>query len=436
MATNIRKIALELLHSYEMEGRYVNLLLSSPRLKALSKDEMSFLTALLYGTVEKKIKYDYIISALSSRQISEIDPYVRDVLRLGLCQILDMDSIPDFATVNESVKLARHKGEAGFINALLRKAVKSKDNLPLPKREKNVLRYISVNYSIPLETVKLFASIFGKDDCESVVASLSSNTALSITVNENKISRDELLEKLADFGAKPSKYSQNGIIFEKSVPPKQLPGFDNGDFFVQDEASRISSLVLGAELADVVIDVCAAPGGKTLGAAIRVGKNGQVYSFDLHESKLSLIDSSVKRLGLDNVKISKRNALDPDETLIGMADKVICDVPCSGFGVFGKKPDLRYKDLSEIVELPPLQYSILEESAKYLKQGGIIVYSTCTFNPAENEGVTDKFISEHPEFSYESCDVAGIDMSAGKITLLPHVHGTDGFYIAKLRKNK
>ena len=162
MATNIRKIAFELLRSYEEEGRYVNLLLSAPKVAALSKEERSAVTALLYTAVEKKMTYDYFIAAFSKRPINEIDPYVRDVLRIGMCQILDMKSIPDFAAVNESVKLARHKGEAGFVNAVLRAVSRSKEQLPYPKREKNLARFLSVYYSVPLPTVKLFMSIVGE----------------------------------------------------------------------------------------------------------------------------------------------------------------------------------------------------------------------------------------------------------------------------------
>lgn len=435
MIANIRKITLELLRSYEEDGRYVNLLLSSPKLKGLSREELASLTALLYTTVENKIKYDYLISSFSKRSISELDPYVRDVLRLGLCQILDMESVPDFAAVNESVKLARHGGESGFINALLRRAVREKDNLPYPKKEKNLCRYLSVFYSVPLPTVKFFASVLGEAECEELLLAFSRESGLSLTVNERKISKENLLLKLADYSAESAKYTKNGIVLKKSISPRLLPGFSDGEFFVQDEASRIAVATLNAKEGETVIDVCSAPGGKALASAIKVGKSGTVYAFDLHESKLSLIMESAERLGLENVKVAARDARSPDKALFGTADKVICDVPCSGLGVFGKKPDLRYKDISVAAELSPLQYEILEKSALYLKPGGTLVYSTCTINPEENEKITDKFVNEHPEFKYESANVGWLDLTAGHITLLPHKHGTDGFYIAKLRKN-
>ena len=435
MGANIRKITLELLRSYEEEGRYVNLLLSSSKLRGLTPDERGAVTSLLYTAVEKKLTYDYFISCFAKRQISEIDPYVRDVLRLGMCQIIDMKSIPDFAAVNESVKLARHGGEKSFVNAVLRRAVKEKNAPPYPKREKNNLRYLSVFYSVPYKTVKFFASVFGESECESLLSAFSSNEGFGITVNEAKISRDELMSKLEHLGADKSKYTANGIVFKKSIPPKELPGFDKGEFFVQDEASRIAAAVLDAREGETVIDVCSAPGGKALATAIRVKKSGNVYAFDLHSSKLSLIEESASRLGLSNIEVRELDATVADKTLFGAADRVICDVPCSGLGVFAKKPDLRYKDLASLQELPPLQYKILTESAKYLKQGGVLIYSTCTLNPDENERITDRFIQENSDFTYEEFSVGEISAQSGKITLLPHKHGTDGFYIAKLRKN-
>ncbi len=434
MSANIRKITLELIESYELEQRYVNLLLSSSRLSGLTAEERASVTALLYTTVEHKLTYDYLISALSGRGMEKIDPYVRDVLRIGLCQILHMEKIPDFAAVSETVKLGRHGGERGFINAILREAVRRKDALPYPDRAKNELRYLSVYYSVPLATVKLFARLYGNSGCEALLRAFSKPSPLSLTVNTAKIARVDVLEKLSDYGAAPSRYTDNGVIIGKSVSPKSLPGFDEGEFFVQDEASRIEAAVLGVCRGETVIDVCAAPGGKSFAAAIAAGNEGRVFSFDIHESKLSLISSGAERLGLSNISVGCCDATEPRAELFSKADKVICDVTCSGLGVFAKKPDIRYKDLASVSELPDIQYSILENSAKYVRPGGVLVYSTCTLNPDENEDVTDRFIASNTDFVYEPFSVGELMAPDGKITLLPHVHETDGFYIAKLRR--
>ncbi len=432
---DVRKLTLELLRSYEEEGRYVNLLLSSGHLRGIKPEEHSIITALLYTTVENKLTYDYFISAFSARPISDIDPFVRDVLRIGICQIVHMESVPDFAAVNETVRLARHKGEAGFINAVLRRVVKNKNNLPYPDKNKNLSRFLSIFYSIPQKTVKMFMEIFG-EECEDYIKAVIRERPLSLTVNQNKISAADFIARNDLLGAYKSENTDMGVMISEHAYPADIPGYSEGEFFVQDEASRIAVLALGVSCGDTVVDVCAAPGGKSFLAAIVAGECGRVYSFDIHESKLSLIRSGAERLGLSNINVAVNDATLPRTELYGAADRVICDVPCSGLGVFSKKPDLRYKDVSEIAALPTLQYEILEKSAVYLKTGGYILYSTCTVNPAENEAVTDKFIAGHPEFSYEPVIVGNISAPTGRLTLLPHKHNTDGFYIAKLRKNK
>ena len=434
MKVNIRKLALELILEAEASGKYVNLLPRSPKCAGLSREELSALTALLYTTVEKKFTYDYFIGTFSGRSLSDISERVKNVLRLGMCQIFDMRSIPDFAAVNETVKLAQTPAERGFINAVLRSAARSKDAPPYPDRDKKPLRYLAVKYSVPLSLVKLYHGIFG-DETESLLAAFSSEPPLSLSVNVLKTKTEAVLDKLSSLGAKKARYTENGVSLNAKISPADIPGFSNGELFVQDEASRIAVGALGIECSDTVIDVCAAPGGKSFLAAM-AAKDGEVHSFELHESKLSLIKDGACRLGLDNVTVSARDAREPSPELIGLADKVICDVPCSGLGVIWKKPDLRYKDLASAAELPSLQYEILSASAKYLKKGGRLLYSTCTVLPEENERVIDKFVLEHEDFEYEDFEVGGLRSEGGKLTLLPHVHGTDGFFVSIIRRKK
>lgn len=434
---NIRRLALDLLESYEEGERYVNLLLTSPAVRSLSDGELSALTALLYTSVERKLTYDYFIGALSGRSLDKVSSRVRNILRLGLCQILHMDSIPDFAAVNETVKLASHSGERAFVNAILRKAVAERSAMPYPKREKNSLRYLSVYYSIPLPLVRHFAELYGEKDTEKLLIAFSEEKKLSLTVNLKKTDRETLLNSLSHLEPERAEYSASGIVLGKKIPPAKIEGFGRGEFFVQNEASRIAGELLSVESGMTVIDVCAAPGGKSFAAAMRVGDGGRVYSFDIHESKLSLIRSGAERLGLDNIiTIAARDATTPDESLFGTADRVICDVPCSGLGVLSGKPDIRYKDLEALDTLPPLQYSILEASAKYLKDGGILAYSTCTLNSKENREITDRFLVEHSDFQYAEAELSGLTVGEGGLTLLPHIHGTDGFFIALLKKRR
>ena len=219
-----------------------------------------------------------------------------------------------------------------------------------------------------------------------------------------------------------------------SINPERLYGFREGLFFVQDRASAIASAVLSAKPGQLIVDTCSAPGGKSFATAILTNDEAEIHSFDLHESKLSLIESGRERLGLASISVSARDALTPDDSLSGKADRVICDAPCSGLGVLGKKPDLRYKDSSAMTELPSLQYDILTASSKYLKVGGELVYSTCTLNPDENERVVEKFLSENIDFEATPFTVGALNAEGGMLTLLPHIHSTDGFFIAKIRR--
>ncbi len=433
---NMRQIALRILDEYEAGGKYVNLALSSHLTDGLSGEEKAALTALLYTAVERKLTYDYYICAIAGRGEGDIDPHTKNILRLGLCQLLDMESVPDFAAVNETVKLARSAGEKSFVNGVLRAAQRSKDNLPMPDEKKKPTRFLSVKYSFPLPLVKHFTELYGCEDTEMLLSFYNSEKYTDITVNTIKISADEYLTLLQKEGyvVEKNEICPISLRILSSVNPQRLPGFADGFFFVQDRASAISAAVLGAGEGDLIVDVCSAPGGKSFASAILSGDKASIHSFDLHESKLSLIRSGACRLGLSSIDISQRDALTPDESLAGRADKVICDAPCSGLGVLGKKPDLRYKDMETLSTLPPLQLDILTASSRYLKVGGELLYSTCTLNPAENEQVVSAFLAEHPNFEAVEFSVGGLKSSHGTLTMLPHIHGTDGFFMAKIKK--
>lgn len=435
----VREIALKLLDEYETSGKYVNLSLSSHIARGLSPKDRAQLTVLLYTSVEKKLKYDYYISAITKRSIDSIDAYTRNILRLGICQLLDISSIPDFAAVSETVKLARHRGEASFINGVLRSVARARDagKLPTPEREKDEARYLSVEYSFPKPLVKHFQSMLGNGETEKLLSAFNTRRSFDVTVNTLKISREEYLDLLEKAGvsASPSNLSGLSVRIDGSMPPRELPGFSEGLFFVQDEACAVSAEIAGTMAGDSVIDVCSAPGGKSFASAILAGDRGRVLSFDIHESKLSLIMNGAERLGLKSVSAEVRDAQDPDLALFESFDRVICDVPCSGLGVLSKKPDLRYKDWQS-EDLPELQYLILEKSFGYLKKGGTLVYSTCTLNPKENREVIDRFLLEHSDASAENFSVGEYESDGGTFTFWPHIHGTDGFFISKITKRE
>lgn len=433
---NIRQIALRILDEYEAGGKYINLALSSHMVDGLSREEKGALTALLYTTVERKLTYDYYILSLSKRSADEIELHTKNILRLGLCQLVDMRSVPDYAAVNETVKLTKNPGERAFVNGVLRAAARQKDNLPLPDEKKKPLRYLSVKYSFPFATVKQFDALYGIEETEELLRFFNEEKYTDISVNTTKISVDDYVCTLANQGifADTNDTVPTSLRIYGSVNPEGLPGFEAGHFFVQDRASAISAAVLSAEDGDLLIDTCAAPGGKSFASAIHAGDSLDIRSFDLHESKLSLIQSGADRLGLKSIKVACRDATSPDESLLGKADKLICDAPCSGLGVLGKKPDLRYKDFAVTEELPALQLEILTASSGYLKVGGVMVYSTCTLNPKENEDVVNAFLSTHDNFELLPFTVGDITSDSGMLTLTPVRHGTDGFFVAKIRR--
>lgn len=435
----VRELTLLLLNEYEINGKYVNLSLSSHMTDKLSAEERRFLTVLLYTTVERKITYDYYISAISNRSVDKIDPTTLNILRMGMCQIVHIDSVPDHAAVNATVKLGRNPGEKSFVNGVLRRAarLKAEDKLPLPPREKKASRYLSVAYSFPLWLVKHFIALYGEEETEKLLERFNTARYTDLTVNLTKTSKADLSDSLKEQGFEPISFidSEMSIRLLGSVNPKKISGFDDGLFFVQDAACAISAEALGVKDGDRIVDVCACPGGKSFAAAI-LTPNGEVSSFDIHESKLSLIEDGARRLGFANVRVDACDAVCPKEELLGTYDKVICDVPCSGLGVLGKKPDIRHRDNQSLQNLPTLQYEILKASVKYLKEEGTVIYSTCTLNPEENERVVERFLLENREFSSVDFAVGDISSKDGMLTLVPHVHGTDGFFIAKLRKGK
>ena len=435
---SVRERALSLLLEYEASGKYANLSLASHHTDGLSLEDRALLTHLFYTAVERKITYDYYAAALSGRSCDDITPRARNILRLGFAQLLASSSIPTYAAVNETVKLGTGAGERSFINGVMRAAARAAEEgtLPMPKRERNEARYLSVKYSVPLSLAKELLSSFG-EEAEALLTAYNSVGYTDITVNTTRTDKDALIRELGEEGlvASPSLYSSLGIRVTGSFNPTRYAAFREGRFFVEDEASLVSQEALGARVGDTVVDVCSAPGGKSLATASLTHGGAKIYSFDLHSSKLSLISASAERLGFD-ITVAERDAREPDESLLGRADRVICDVPCSGLGVLGKKPDLRYRDASEDASLPTLQHEILSASAKYLRPGGEIMYSTCTLRDAENREVVERFLSEHPDFSTVEFAVGALRSSGGMLTLLPHVHKTDGFFMAKLRREK
>ncbi len=430
-----RALALSLLLRCENDKLYSNLILDTAiRRGKLSDADRGFLTALVYGVLEKRITLDYLIDALSDRPADKLDAEVRIALRLGLYQLRFMDRIPAHAALNETVSLAPKRAR-GFVNALLRRYTREGESIALPDRASDPLRYLSVAYSFPVPLCERFVGIFGFDRAEQVFAAIDQTPPLTIRVNTCRTRVEELAARCKAAGAdvSPALHAPCALRLDGGNPTT-LPGFDQGDFFVQDEASQVCVEAVDAKPGMTVLDICACPGSKTFGMAIQMKNTGSLTAFDLHQNKLSLIEKGAVRLGLSNVSVAARDGRVFDPSLENSADRVLCDVPCSGFGVLAKKPEIRYKDLSELSPLPDIQLAILENACRYVKSGGVLVYSTCTLFPEENEDNVARFLSRHPEFTPCDFTVGDLSSESGMLTLTPDRHGTDGFFVAKFIK--
>ncbi|MGI6167449.1 MAG: 16S rRNA (cytosine(967)-C(5))-methyltransferase RsmB [Eubacteriales bacterium] len=430
---NVRRIAYDLLSG--SAGRYSNLALDAAIKKYnLSPADRGLLTLLVMGVIEKQITLDYYIDKLSALPPGKIEPGVRTLLRLGLYQLIFTDRIPAHAAVSETVALAPRRA-SGFVNALLRRFLRERDSITLPPRDSRPLEYLSVRYSFPAGLCGRFVGIFGLERTELLLSAFDKMPGLTLRVNTLKTTREALLACFAEAGisAAPTPLSPDGICLD-AAPPATLPGFDEGLFFVQDEASQLCVRALDARPGMTVIDACAAPGSKSFGIALAMENSGRVLSFDLHENKLSLIRSGAGRLGIEIIEAAPGDSSLPDPALFAAADRVLCDVPCSGYGVMAKKPEIRYKNPADVAGLPEVQYAILDNCSKYLKPGGLLVYSTCTILPEENEEVVGRFLDGHPDYHPSPFTAGGLS-TGGMITLYPDTHHTDGFFIACMKKD-
>lgn len=436
---NVRLLAQRILARCEQDRVYSNLVLDTAiRRHALSEPDRALLTALVYGVLENKLLLDYLISRLTDRPLDELDTEVVLLLRLGLYQLRLMDRIPDHAALYETVALAPRRSR-GFVNALLRRYTREGAAIELPDREREPIRALSVRYSFPEPLCERFVASFGVTRTERIFASANQTPPLTLRVNTRKISPDALRDKLtaAGYTVLPALHAPDALRLPGGNPTS-LPGFAEGEFFVQDEASQLCVEAVGIPQSTdrplFVLDCCACPGSKTFGMAVALGQSGHVTACDLHQNKLSLIEKGAARLGLDNITTLARDARDYNEAWDSAADFVLCDVPCSGFGVLAKKTEIRYKDTSALAPLPEIQLAILENAARYVRPGGVLVYSTCTVFSEENEGNVARFLSRHGEFRPTDFTVGDLCSRDGQLLLLPDEHGTDGFFMAKFTK--
>lgn len=410
------------------------------RKAGLDSRDAALATRLGYGILQNQTLLDFYIGQYCSQKTERLEPIVLDVLRLGAYQILFLDRVPDNAAVSESVELIKkydRERAAGLVNAVLRKIAAKKEQLPkVPKN--NPVEYLSIQYSHPEWLVKRCIEILGAEETEAFLRCNNDSVATTVQVNPLKGSEEELLQLLNESGVQVSAHSWLPGCYElaKTGNMEQMDAFRQGRFLVQDAAAKVTASAAGVKPGMFVMDICAAPGGKSFAMAMAMEDQGTICSFDLHASKIRLIREGAQRLGITCITAQCGDGKQFRPEFEKKADVVLCDVPCSGLGIIRKKPDIRFKSEKELSGLSHVQSAILENACRYVKDGGVLVYSTCTILPQENEQVTNAFLKEHPEFVRESFLLPQPhgEISEGQITLWPQRHDTDGFYICKMRK--
>lgn len=404
---------------------------------ALDRRDGALASRLCLGVLQNSRLLDFYINCYSNTPSDRLEARVRDILRLGIYQLVMLDKIPARAAVNESVALCKSSGCArasGLVNAVLRKVSNSCDQLPRIPGE-GTAEYLSIKYSHPRWIAEKIMQQKGYAFAEAFLAANNCPAPLDLQVNTLKTDRESIVRSLLrlEIAFSVPEYPENCLSL-KGGNVSALPGFEEGLFYVQDRAAAMAVSILGLKPGMQVLDACAAPGGKSFAAAIAMENQGSILACDIHEKKLPLIQSGAQRLGVEILSTRQADARQPLPELQGRFDAVIADVPCSGLGVIRKKPEIREKTEEETARLPQIQRDILENISRCVRPGGVLLYSTCTVLQEENEDVVGWFLRRHSEFEAEEFSVGARSAEKGMYTFWPHVDGTDGFFAAKLRR--
>ena len=422
---NTREMAIECLLLIDTDGSYSNITINNILRKyKLNINEKSFISALVYGTLERKITLDYIITKLTDKPLSKIKPYIRCVLQMGVYQILYMDKIPDFAVVNESVNLIKSNKKynfaTGFVNAVLRNVIRNKDAI-LPADD--TVDGLSIKYSTPKWLVEMLINQYDKEITINFLEDSLKPANTYIKVNTLKTDINNLSCSFTNKGIIVEKTDVNNALKISNYGSiSELDEYKNGLFHIQDLASQKAIMLFELSENLDILDLCSAPGGKTFTMAEIMNDNSKITACDIHNHRLDLIKSGADRLGIKNINVIKNDATQYNGNL-GKFDRVLCDVPCSGLGIIKRKPEIKFKNPFEFDELPEIQYNILSTAVKYLKDDGVLMYSTCTIRKEENENVVLKFVDNNPEYKIISMK-----------TFLPITHNCDGFFACTISR--
>lgn len=441
-----RQAAVRALLAVQEEGGYSNIVLDELLTDTdLSSADRALASRLLYGVIERRMTLDYLLNQTASTPVKKMQPAVREILRVGVYQLVYMDKTPAFAAISEAVEMTRRFGcgrLSGFVNGVLRQVQRDYSRLlaELPTTDKG----LELRYSVPRAWIRAWRQAYGDAVLTGLLGALDGAPPAYIRVNTCLTTTEKFCATLRESNIHYETVNAlpDALLISPASALHTLPSEMTEHFYFQDLASQWCCYALGAQPDERIADMCAAPGGKSMTVAQYMGNRGTIVSGDIHEHKCVAMAKRVVRYGLDCITVKMQDASsEPAESLCGTFDRVLCDVPCSGMGVIRRKPEIRYKKPEEFADLPALQLQILQQGAKLVRPGGVLQYSTCTLRPEENQAVVAAFLEANPEFAprilpMQPCfDAAGIPASH-EITLFPHIHGTDGFYVAGFTKQR
>lgn len=443
--TETREIVLELLLEILENEEYSHIAIRNAlnKIQYFPKTDRAFINRLTEGTIENKIRLDYVLDQFSKVKTKKMKPVIRNILRMGVYQLLFMDSVPDSAACNEGVKLAQKKGFynlKGFVNGVLRSVAREKEKIQYPDKDKQREEYLSVYYSMPLWMIQKWIQEFGVEKTQKIVESFMEEKPVTVRFQNYLLDKEHTMKTLQEQGVEVKKapYHKDAWYISNFSHIAGLKSFVNGQIVVQDVSSMLVGEVADPKNGDYVIDLCAAPGGKSIHVADKMAGTGRVEARDLTPYKVELIQENIERTKSCNLTAVQKDATVFDKENVEKADIVLADVPCSGLGVIGKKSDIKYRmDQEKIQELTILQRRILHNASSYVKPGGTLIYSTCTITKEENVDNVKWFVENYP-YHLESLDpylceeLQCASTKEGYLQLLPGVHKSDGFFLARL----
>lgn len=444
-----REVALKIINEVETNGAYANIALAKEINRRTAQGQLSdqdrrFITELVYGTVKAGATLDWLLGLYLNRSLTKVAPVIRNILRLGIYQLFFLEKVPASAACNQSVELAKKYGHAGtvkFVNGVLRNAARSPEKVVYPDRDSQPVKYLALKYFHPEWLVERWVERLGVTACEALCQTNNTIPPLSLRTNTIKINRDRLLQRLAGEGVacQASAWTPEGIVCQEHPGLGTLTSLQEGLFQVQDESSMLVAHILDPKPGEFIIDACGAPGGKTTHIAALMNSAGKILSTDIYEHKLALIRENAARLALTNIETRALDAVNLGSMFPLKADRVLVDAPCSGLGVLRRKPDSRWRKSPEILrDLPKLQAAILASAAQCVKPGGVLVYSTCTTEPEENQDIVCDFLRAHPDFSLEPTGqyLPALKRPDKLLQLWPHTDSIDGFFIARIARQQ